>query len=663
MKELLGVFLFVTSIHGAIYYVDFAGGDNSNNGTSTATPWKHAPGDAQATGNANRALSAGDVVVYKGGVVYNGYTTITNSGASGNPIQYLGNPDGTWGTGMPIINLSNRTDVTRGFGNEASVSWIVISNFTLTEIGGYTQAELDAMEADTSLAFAPPRSGVGIAFTSGNYAASSNIKLYKLRFSEMGSWENHPKYKVASGIPGVPGSMSGSAITILGCTDVWIEDVDLTRTFTGVNFKPSSTTKPLANLTYTNFNHHNYIRWTIDIGPAGTGHTLSNIFIKGGRIYDYHEYDLGNWIGISEKPHTDGIMCHNSYDSTWTNVFFDGIHFWADEWGNSKGGTGSIFISQGPSVTVQNCTLGFTKHSGGFSRSYFARSPGQRVRFRHNTINSIQTLGNATHASTNWPRFIEVYGNVLTSPSSDMTLGLQKFRDTIGTGLNYTFWNIGTNLYFRWAYPDNPNADVVNLTDSAYRSLSEFQALLGGGVYDVGSTYEDPLLVDATNSTSSLRNYRVASASSPVRDRCNCDLAWDADGNARDEWHDLGAYEYTGVVTIPDAPTGLSATAISTTEINLSWNDVAGETGYKLERKTGSGGTYAQIATPAQNATSYSDSGLTAETTYYYRIRATNSAGDSDYSSEANATTLAPEDPPPPTDESIKPGRGIGRRR
>jgi len=97
----------------------------------------------------------------------------------------------------------------------------------------------------------------------------------------------------------------------------------------------------------------------------------------------------------------------------------------------------------------------------------------------------------------------------------------------------------------------------------------------------------------------------------------------------------------------PAAPSGLTATATSTTQINLTWTDNATtETGFKLERKTGAGGTYAQIATPAANATSYSNTGLTASTTYFYRIRATNAAGDSAYSNEVSATTQSP--PPPP---------------
>ena len=91
--------------------------------------------------------------------------------------------------------------------------------------------------------------------------------------------------------------------------------------------------------------------------------------------------------------------------------------------------------------------------------------------------------------------------------------------------------------------------------------------------------------------------------------------------------------------TPPNKPTNLSASSKSTTEINLSWTDNSdNEDGFKLERK-GLGGAYTEIKTLAANTTSYSDTGLNANTTYYYRIRAYNSYGYSDYSNEANATT------------------------
>ncbi|MEI6209494.1 MAG: DUF1566 domain-containing protein [Desulfuromonadales bacterium] len=94
--------------------------------------------------------------------------------------------------------------------------------------------------------------------------------------------------------------------------------------------------------------------------------------------------------------------------------------------------------------------------------------------------------------------------------------------------------------------------------------------------------------------------------------------------------------------TAPTAPSGLTASAISSSQINLTWADNATtETGFKIERKSGTSGTYAQIGTAAANAASYNDTGLTASTAYYYRVRATNSVGDSGYSNEANATTSA----------------------
>ena len=94
--------------------------------------------------------------------------------------------------------------------------------------------------------------------------------------------------------------------------------------------------------------------------------------------------------------------------------------------------------------------------------------------------------------------------------------------------------------------------------------------------------------------------------------------------------------------TLPAAPSGLSATAASSSSINLAWTDNSGgETGYKIERKTGVGGTYSQVGTVGANLTSYSNTGLSASTTYYYRVRAYNMTGDSTQSNEAEATTSA----------------------
>jgi len=97
--------------------------------------------------------------------------------------------------------------------------------------------------------------------------------------------------------------------------------------------------------------------------------------------------------------------------------------------------------------------------------------------------------------------------------------------------------------------------------------------------------------------------------------------------------------------TPPTAPTSLVATVVSPAQINLSWTastDNVGVTGYKVERCQGAGcSNFAQIATPT--ATTLIDTGLTGSTSYSYRVRATDAAGNlSTYSAPATMATPAP---------------------
>ncbi len=92
----------------------------------------------------------------------------------------------------------------------------------------------------------------------------------------------------------------------------------------------------------------------------------------------------------------------------------------------------------------------------------------------------------------------------------------------------------------------------------------------------------------------------------------------------------------------PSTPTGLAATAASTSQINLTWTATSGATSYDIYRSTSLGGTYSRLGVEPTVAavTSYSDTtGLSAGTAYYYKISALNASGESAASSAVTATT------------------------
>lgn len=89
----------------------------------------------------------------------------------------------------------------------------------------------------------------------------------------------------------------------------------------------------------------------------------------------------------------------------------------------------------------------------------------------------------------------------------------------------------------------------------------------------------------------------------------------------------------------PNAPSGLTAAAVSTSQIDLKWTDNAGnETGYQVERSL-NGTAFTKIADLAANITVYQNTGLVAATEYFYRVRAINAAGASAYSNTGSAKT------------------------
>lgn len=91
--------------------------------------------------------------------------------------------------------------------------------------------------------------------------------------------------------------------------------------------------------------------------------------------------------------------------------------------------------------------------------------------------------------------------------------------------------------------------------------------------------------------------------------------------------------------TVPAQVASVTATALSSSQISLSWSNVGTETGFRIER-SGDGQNFTTLTTLGANATSLTDGLLAANFRYYYRVTALNSAGEAPVSPVASALTL-----------------------
>ena len=176
--------------------------------------------------------------------------------------------------------------------------------------------------------------------------------------------------------------------------------------------------------------------------------------------------------------------------------------------------------------------------------------------------------------------------------------------------------------------------------------------LTGSGFFDPGAGFTRPAVTLTGGATNGISNYNVT-VNSPTSATVTFDIAANASTGARDVVFlnpDGQSATVVGGFTVLDAsvladPTNLTATAVSSTKINLAWTDnSSNEDGFKIEKKTGAG-AFGQIVTVGPDVTTYSNAFLMPNTEYTYQVRAYRGSTNSGYAVSSPVTT-----PPLPAD-------------
>jgi hypothetical protein len=524
------------------YYIDFDGGSNGNNGISPSAAWKHAPGDSNATGNpANTTLIAGDTIKFKGGVVYNGGITVARSGSSASPITFDGNSIGDWGIGRAIIDqqyLINSNVVTLN----SDVSYINVRGFELRNAGGYADDDPVVINAANGVygngvnAIHNPRPGNGVYLYNNN----NNINLSDLYIHHIGIWHSTIGWNGRA--------VGGLGIRTNSPHNLTIENCEITKSGSGIGlYAPKDIDNVLIK---GNYIHDDIPVWGIDVAPMGINSTLRNINITNNRLIDL----WSDWTGTPDDPNGSGTTApHQNYiffrtagnPSNWANINVANNLFGETSYKHiGYGGTGSIFISQGPSINIFNNIFARPwSYTGIIFIGYPVPSGMSQIVRIYNNV------------------FLKGSGPQITSAASGNTQLYIKnniFIDDIGVPANNPMINVNSQPneldYNTYWHPNlSFSGKWVAVVNGVYRKMSDIKSL----GFETHGNYSDPKLQHIDSENPLLSNFKL-SALSPLIDS-GTDLSSyfgaDYDSNTRPHgsaW-DIGAYEYVQQGTTPTA--------------------------------------------------------------------------------------------------------------
>jgi hypothetical protein len=384
-----------------------------------------------------------------------------------------------------------------------------------------------------------------------------------------------------------------------------------------------------------------------EVNDADSGHT--GYLIGTGCLYLLDSDSYFNEASPSRPNSTSGGAVTGT-ESLWIKISqsngITGPMFWAASHGTdatntdiiNHGAYGLISYNAGTGATTLNTVGWYSKNNSNSNQAaYTANANGVRVdnSWHLLTVSYALAAGSASDAK------IYLDGAELTNTSTTETL-----TTTAGIG-DFNEWGVSRDLRGNEAGSAGSMDDfAVWGTRLDVTNDTPIKALYNLGLTGVAGTKynakDASALFDAytghVSTTTSDSKVWVYVATGLTGALGSVGANYVVLGNGTGGGSDRAGMQIQQTLT---APVLSSVTAISSSTINLVWTDPVGnnETGFEIDRKVGAGSWVTNYTTLAANTTTYSNSGLTAGTQYYYCVRATNASGDSANSNEGNAIT------------------------